>query len=77
MRGTNIKSINTPFNTILDNAVLSYLINLQNGEGIDVTWEKVDMIESWHNRSSLVTKSALKNAVSVVVYYNFCRLCNI
>ena len=38
--------------------------------------EEVNMIKAGIIDPVLVTKSALKNAVSVVQYYNFCRLCN-
>jgi len=72
--GENIllKAIQSPFYTILDNAGIDYpdhdeQWNKMEGEGIDVvTGEKVDMIKEGIIDPVLVTKSALKNAVSVV-----------
>ena len=66
-----LNAIQAPFYTILDNAGIEYPNNEQwskmEGEGIDVvTSEEVDMIKSGIIDPVLVTKSALKNAVSVV-----------
>ena len=65
------KAIQAPFYTILDNAGIKYPNNepwsKEEGEGIDVvSGESVDMIKSGIIDPVLVTKSALKNAVSVV-----------
>jgi len=68
--GENIllKSITAPFHTILANAGLKQVEPTPTkGLGIDVvTGEEVDMIKSGIIDPVLVTKSALKNAVSVV-----------
>jgi chaperonin GroEL len=67
-----LNAIQAPFYTILDNAGLEYPANnemwgKEEGEGVDViTGEQVDMIKSGIIDPVLVTKSALKNAVSVV-----------
>jgi chaperonin GroEL len=66
-----LNAIQAPFYTILDNAGIEYPNNEQwskeEGEGVDVvTGEEVDMIKSGIIDPVLVTKSALKNAVSVV-----------
>jgi chaperonin GroEL len=67
-----LNAIQAPFYTILDNAGIEYpdhneQWNKEEGEGIDVvTGEEVDMIKSGIIDPVLVTKSALKNAVSVV-----------
>ncbi len=63
-----LKAIKAPFLTILDNAgIEDTIINGKDGEGINVlTGEKTDMIKSGVIDPVLVTKSALKNAVSVV-----------
>ena len=62
-----LKAIKSPYETILDNAGIEEKISLHEGNGIDViTGEEVDMIESGIIDPVLVTKSALKNAVSVV-----------
>ncbi len=67
-----LKAIQSPFYTILDNAGIDYpdhdeQWNKMEGEGVDVvTGEEVDMIKSGIIDPVLVTKSALKNAVSVV-----------
>jgi len=62
------KAIKSPFNTILENAGLEQVApRPQKGLGVDVvTGESVDMIKSGIIDPVLVTKSALKNAVSVV-----------
>jgi len=64
-----LEAIKAPFHTILDNAGITDLISLDAPEyhGIDVISGKcVDMIEAGIVDPVLVTKSALKNAVSVV-----------
>ena len=64
-----LKSILSPFETILDNAGLQNTIKkgIVTGYGIDVTTGKyVNMIETGIIDPVLVTKTALKNAVSVV-----------
>ena len=62
------KAITSPFHTILANAGLEQIApRSEKGLGVDVvTGESVDMIESGIIDPVLVTKSALKNAVSVV-----------
>ena len=67
-----VKAIQAPFYTILDNAGIEYpndggQWSKMEGEGVDVvTGKEVDMINSGIIDPLLVTKSALKNAVSVV-----------
>jgi chaperonin GroEL len=63
-----LEAIKAPFITILDNAGIEQTSARPNkGMGINVvTGESVDMIESGIIDPVLVTKSALKNAVSVV-----------
>jgi len=62
-----LDAIKSPYNTILDNAGIKEIISLHEGNGIDVvTGKEVDMIDSGIIDPVLVTKSALKNAVSVV-----------
>jgi chaperonin GroEL len=63
-----LEAVRAPFSTILDNAGIEQVDARPNkGLGIDVvTGESVDMIESGIIDPVLVTKSALKNAVSVV-----------
>ena len=64
-----LKSILSPFNTILDNAGLENTkkTGITKGYGIDVTNGKyVNMVETGIIDPVLVTKTALKNAVSVV-----------
>ena len=63
-----LEAIKAPFRTILDNAGIEQTNARPNkGMGVDVvTGERVDMIESGIIDPVLVTKSALKNAVSVV-----------
>ena len=62
------KAIEAPFHTILENAGLEQVQpRPKKGLGVDVvTGESVDMIKSGIIDPVLVTKSALKNAVSVV-----------
>jgi len=64
-----LASILAPIATILDNAGISTSINLpeEEGKGINViNGEHVDMVEEGIIDPVLVTKTALKNAVSVV-----------
>ena len=63
-----LDSIVSPFETILDNAGIELQdLPTNKGEGLNViTGELVDMIKSGIIDPVLVTKSALKNAVSVV-----------
>jgi chaperonin GroEL len=64
-----LKSIVSPFNTILDNAGIINSVKKDEvyGYGIDVTTgEYINMIEKGIIDPVLVTKSALKNAISVV-----------
>ena len=63
-----LEAIQAPFRTILNNAGIEQTDTRPNkGVGIDVvTGESVDMIDSGIIDPVLVTKSALKNAVSVV-----------
>jgi chaperonin GroEL len=61
------KAIKAPYETILENAGLSITYPQRKGKGIDVTSGKdVNMIKQGIIDPVLVTKSALKNAVSVV-----------
>ena len=62
------KSIISPFKTILDNAGIENIkVPEKNGYGIDViTGKQVNMVENGIIDPVLVTKTALKNAVSVV-----------
>jgi len=60
------KAITAPYKTILENAGLDVITPNKDGYGIDVTTNKeVDMLKSGIIDPVLVTKSALKNAVSV------------
>jgi len=62
-----LKAIKSPYNTILDNAGIQTSTPMQEGEGINViTGDLVNMIDKGIIDPVLVTKSALKNAVSVV-----------
>ena len=62
-----LKAIKAPYNTILDNAGLICNLDMEEGKGMNVvTGEFVNMIETGIIDPVLVTKSALKNAVSVV-----------
>ena len=63
-----VKSIKSPFTTIMDNASIeNYATPNLKGVGFNViTGNKVDMIKSGIVDPVLVTKTALKNAVSVV-----------
>ena len=63
-----LKAIQAPFYTVLENAGITHPdYDDIEGEGVDVvTGKKVDMIKAGIIDPVLVTKSALKNAVSVV-----------
>ena len=63
-----VQAIKSPFTTIMANAgIENYEIPTKNGIGYDVvTGESVDMVKSGIVDPTLVTKTALKNAVSVV-----------
>ena len=62
-----LKAIRAPFYTILDNAGIDSIDEPSSGEGIDVTNGNVHaMVKHGIVDPVLVTKSALKNAVSVV-----------
>jgi len=63
-----LKAIEAPFYTVLENAGITHPdCDDVEGEGVDVvTGKKVDMISAGIIDPVLVTKSALKNAVSVV-----------
>ena len=62
-----LDAIRAPYKTILDNAGINQGQELTEGYGIDVVTNKeVDMISAGIVDPVLVTKSALKNAVSVV-----------
>ena len=66
---TLLKAITAPFHTVLDNAGIHVMEGAEDHEGYGVnviTGERVDMIKSGIIDPVLVTKSALKNAVSVV-----------
>jgi chaperonin GroEL len=68
--GENIllNAIKSPYNTILDNAGIKNTVSVHEGNGINViTGQEVDMVESGIIDPVLVTKSALKNAISVVL----------
>ena len=60
------KSVIAPFTTILSNAGIDAVLPKKDGYGIDVvTGKEVDMIKNGIIDPVLVTKTALKNAVSV------------
>jgi chaperonin GroEL len=62
-----LKAIQAPFETILSNAGVVCNLKMNKGDGMDViTGEFVNMIESGIIDPLLVTKTALKNAISVV-----------
>ena len=62
-----LQAITSPYKTILDNAGIEFDAKLEDGCGLDViTGEPVNMVSSGIIDPVLVTKSALKNAVSVV-----------
>ena len=63
-----LTAIKSPFNTILENAGIKCNMEMKEGEGMDVvTGDFVNMIKSGIIDPVLVTKTALKNAVSVVL----------
>ena len=63
-----LNAITAPYNTILDNAGIEFDTKLEEGCGIDVVTSKpVNMVDAGIIDPVLVTKSALKNAVSVVL----------
>tara|TARA_Y100001972_G_scaffold65193_1_gene79522 strand:- start:106 stop:522 length:417 start_codon:yes stop_codon:yes gene_type:complete len=62
-----LDAIRAPYATILDNAGIDQTQELTQGYGVNViTGKEVDMISAGIIDPVLVTKSALKNAVSVV-----------
>ena len=62
-----LNAIKAPYNTILDNAGIIKAVEPTNGMGVDVKdGTESDMIQAGIIDPVLVTKSALKNAVSVV-----------
>jgi chaperonin GroEL len=62
-----LNAIKSPYKTILDNAGILEAVEPTNGKGIDVTNGNIcNMIDIGIIDPVLVTKSALKNAVSVV-----------
>ena len=64
-----MKALQSPFYTILDNAGITMMEGYEDheGYGIDaITGERATMISAGIIDPVLVTKSALKNAVSVV-----------
>jgi len=61
-----LQAIKSPYATILDNAALEHFESKKKGFGIDVVQNKeVDMVKKGIIDPVLVTKTALKNAVSV------------
>ena len=63
-----LEAIKSPYKTILDNAGVSIQMALEKGKGMNViTGDIVDMIKEGIIDPVLVTKSALKNAVSVAL----------
>ena len=62
-----LNAIKAPYHTILDNAGIIQAVEPTGGRGVDVKdGEETDMIQAGIIDPVLVTKSALKNAVSVV-----------
>ena len=62
-----LSAIKAPYKTILDNAGIKFDTELEEACGLDVvTGEPVNMVDAGIIDPVLVTKSALKNAVSVV-----------
>ena len=62
-----LSAIKAPYNTILDNAGIIKAVEPVKGQGVDVNdGTESDMIQAGIIDPVLVTKSALKNAVSVV-----------
>ena len=63
-----LSAIKSPYKTILDNAGIDMPDQLKEGNGINVvTGEEVNMVEAGVIDPVLVTKTALKNAISVVL----------
>ena len=63
-----LNALKSPFDVILENAAVSIDIDLKTGEGMNVVnGEIVDMVKEGIIDPVLVTKSALKNAVSVAL----------
>ena len=63
-----VNAIQAPFKTIMDNAGLEAQTTVDEGLGVNVvTGETVNMVDAGIIDPVLVTKSALKNAVSVVM----------
>ena len=63
-----LKAIKAPYRTILDNAGIKEPDDFKEGNGINVvTGKEVNMIEAGVIDPVLVTKTALKNAISVVL----------
>ena len=63
-----LSALSSPFETILDNAGVKMNMKLKTGQGMNVVnGDIVDMVESGIIDPVLVTKSALKNAVSVAL----------
>jgi len=62
-----LNAIRSPYKTILDNAGIEETEELAEGNGINVvTGEEVNMVEAGVIDPVLVTKTALKNSISVV-----------
>ena len=62
-----LEAIKSPFNTILENGGIDFNVNLEEGCGLNViTGKPVNMVDEGIIDPVLVTKTALKNAVSVV-----------
>ena len=75
-----LEAIKAPYKTILENANLEYKETGKQGTGVNVICGKqVNMIESGIIDPVLVTKTALKNAVSVVntIFSADCVISNI
>ena len=63
-----LSAIKSPYKTILDNAGIDMPDQLKEGNGINVvTGKEVNMVEAGVIDPVLVTKTALKNAISVVL----------
>ena len=63
-----LEALKAPFETILDNAGITINMELKVGQGMNVVNGKiVDMVKEGIIDPVLVTKSALKNAVSVAL----------
>ena len=63
-----LEALKSPFETILDNAGIAVKMKLKHGQGMNViSGDIVDMVKDGIIDPVLVTKSALKNAVSVAL----------